>query len=108
MSSQMFDLLILVFGKAVGVNELYTPFDLVIVVIKCFPLNVLIFASEDPMPSAQIDCSLFVCYGLYKPLDLIVIIAMADCPPSRNHLNYLLNCSVPLILELAVYRKSYL
>ena len=104
----MLDLLILVFGKAVGVNELYTPFDLVIVVIKCFPLNVLIFASEDPMPSAQIDCSLLVCYGLYKPLDLIVVVAMADCPPSRNHLHDLFYCSISLILELAVYRKSYL
>ena len=106
--SQMLDLMILVFSKSVGINELYTPFDLVIIVIKCFPLNVLIFASEDFMPSAQIDRSLFICYGLYKSLDLIVIVAMADCPPSRNHLNYLFNCSVPLIFELAVYRKSYL
>ena len=106
--SQMLDLLILVFGKAVGINELNAPLDFIIIVIKCFPFNVLIFSSEDSMPGAQIDRSLLIGYGLYKPLDLIIIVAMADRPPSSNHLNDLFNCSVTLILELAVNRKSYL
>ena len=100
--SQMLDLLILVLGKAVGINELNAPLDFIIIVIKCFPFNVLIFSSEDFMSGAQIDCSLLIGYGLYKPLDLIIIVAMADRPPSSNHLNDLFNCSVTLILELAV------
>ena len=104
----MLDLLILVFSKAIGINELSAPLDFIIIVIECFPFNVLIFSSEDSMPGAQIDRSLLIGYGLYKPLDLIIIVAMADRPPSSNHLNDLFNCSVTLILELAVNRKSYL
>ena len=77
----MFHQLILIFCEAVRINKLCTPFYLVVIVIKCFSLNVLIFSSKDFVSNVQIDCSLLIGYRLYKPLDLVVVIALADRAP---------------------------
>ena len=72
---------ILIFCEAVRIDELCAPLDLVVIVIECFPLNVLVLASKDFVSNVQIDCCLLICYRLYKPLDLVVVIALADSAP---------------------------
>lgn len=78
---QMLHQSILILCEVVRINELCTPLDLVVIVIKCFSLNVLIFTSKDFVSNVQIDCSLLIGYRLYIPLDLVVVIALADSAP---------------------------
>ena len=102
MSSQMFHQTVLVLCEVIRIYELITPFDLIIVVVEGFSLNVLILSRDNLVSNAQVDSSLFVCYGFNKSFNLIIIISMTDSSPSQNHVNDLFHSPVSLILELMV------
>ena len=102
MSSQVFHQSVLVLCEVIRIYELIAPFDLIIVVVEGFSLNVLILSRDNLVSNAQVDGSLFVRYGFNESFNLIIIISMTDSSPSQNHVNDLFHSPVSLILELMI------
>ena len=80
-SSQVFHQSILVLSKGIWVDELSPPLDFIVVVIKGFPFDVLVFPCENLMPYVEVVSCLLVGYWFHESLNLVIVITLTDSPP---------------------------